>query len=171
MSDKSTETMGGYSESPRSIPTEQLTEIAVKVAQEVLAGFPRRTARDGTESKLLPGNKLTLSLFSELRYGLGTPEIAGTAPKQQLSSVVTKDDAGKYKITYNEPDLPHDATKYQLVYADGVSTAAANIPAAVGEKVTIELPPAANARDANTLLAVKLADATEVILISFVTHA
>lgn len=147
------------------------TKAAVtQLAKEILAGLPAPVVKQHDSSKLLPGNRLTLSLFSELRYALGTTGVTGEAPVQQLISTVKKDNAGKFTVEYEESALPTDATKYQLVYADGYSAPPVDIPAPAGGKVTISVPNGNNDPDPDTLLAVSLLAGTESILISFTSQ-
>lgn len=162
--------MDANSALPEYIPTHQVREFASQLAQDILAGLPAPKVSNNGDSKLLPDNRLTMSLFTELRYGLGTTDVAGKAPAQQLSSIVVRDNAGKFSITYDEASIPTEATDFTLVYANGFKTAQSTIPAAVSKKVTIEVPSGSGNPDARTLLAIELITGTEVILVSFATH-
>jgi hypothetical protein len=118
-----------------------------------------------SETILEPGFLSTLSLFSELRFALGTP-YNGAAPQQQLTSTVQKVN-GVFKIVYAKDILPTEADKYDLVYLDGTTNQNKDITPAADGTVTILL-------DANpdplTLVAVKIKKQSEVLLVSFVTQ-
>jgi hypothetical protein len=118
-----------------------------------------------SETILEPGFLSTLSLFSELRFALGTP-YNGAAPQQQLTSTVQKVNS-VFKIVYAKDILPPEADKYELVYSDGIPRPGKDITPAADGTVTILL-------DANpdplTLIAVKIKKQSEVLLVSFVTQ-
>jgi hypothetical protein len=129
---------------------------------------PPSVVYDQPAPSLAAGNRLTQSLFSELRYGLGTRDFTGAAPQQQLTSLVqlVPGSRAKYMITLKGA-LPADATDYDLVYLDGGPDVSDKIPLPSDDTVQIKLP---DDRDAATLLAVRLRHQTEVVLVSLVTH-
>jgi hypothetical protein len=164
------EQMTSYTDPAPAIPQEQLEAIAVKVAQAVVAGLPRG---NDEETKLDPATKVTQSIFSEIRFGLGSRNVDGTPTKQQLSSRVIVGAGPTYTITYQESDLPYGVDHYDLVYAGGKTVVDEDI--VVANKIaTITVPSGTNDPSPFTLLAVKLKKSTgpdaEVVLVSFVTQ-
>jgi hypothetical protein len=129
----------------------------------VKSSAPGRTGQ--SETILEPGHLSTLSLFSELRFALGTPR-NGAAPQQQLTSTVQKVGTA-FKIVYAKDTLPADADKYALVYSDGTTKPDKDITPAGDGTVTINLDASP---DPLTLLAVKIKKQGEVLLVSFVTQ-
>jgi hypothetical protein len=136
-----------------------------------LSYTPPSGAVDQTASSLAAGNRLTQSLFSEIRFGLGTRDFTGAAPTQQLTSLVEPAPGRyppQYQISYPKAALPPDAKEYDLVYLAGPDVVNKTIPSADHEgNVKILLP---EKPDAATLLAVRLRNQTEVVLLSVATH-
>jgi hypothetical protein len=126
---------------------------------------------DQPAPSLAAGNRLTQSLFSEIRFGLGTRDFTGPAPTQQLTSLVEPAPGRyppQYQISYPKAALPADAKEYDLVYLAGPDVVNKTIPSADHEgNVKILLP---EKPDAATLLAVRLRNQTEVVLVSVATH-
>jgi|tagenome__1003787_1003787.scaffolds.fasta_scaffold20958217_3 hypothetical protein len=139
----------------------------VEVWQALLTYLKSSTqGRSGqSETILEPGYLSTLSLFSELRFALGTP-YNGAAPQQQVTSTVQKVN-GVFKIVYAKDIVPTEADRYQLVYSVGIPNPDKDITRAVDGTVTIQLDASP---DPLTLIAVKIKKQTEVLLVSFVTQ-
>jgi hypothetical protein len=167
---------GGY---PTGTKPPEPTEVGgppdpteVDVWKAMLNFFQSSTGE--AETVLEPGHLSTLSLFSELRYALGTPPLNGVAPQQQLTSTVQRDGTA-FKIVYAKNTLPTEADKYALVYSDGITKpdkeaengGGLDITPAADGTVTINLDASP---DPLTLLAVKIKKQREVLLVSFVTR-
>ena len=163
--------MNAYSAPPDSIPTTQVKEIAEQIAKEIVAGLPR--GNDSEEAKLDPVTKVTQSVFSEIRFGLGSRNVDGTPTRQQLSSRLTVGAGPTYTITYQESDLPYGVDHFDLVYP-GRKTYVDNDIVVANKVATITVPSGTNDPSPFTLLAVRLKKSTgpdaEVVLVSFVTQ-
>jgi hypothetical protein len=140
----------------------------VEVWQALLDYFQSSTPARAADNDISvqPGQPQTLSLFSELRFALGTPR-DGAAPQQQLTTTVEKVGCANYKIVYGKDTLPADANLYDLFYADGTAKTDRDIPRATDGTVTIQLDASPSPL---TLLAVKIKKLKEVLLVSFATH-
>jgi hypothetical protein len=151
-----------------SIPAHQVKDIATQIAKEIVAGLSTRTGDD--ETKLDKATRFTQSVFSELRYALGSRNVDGSAARQRLTSKVVVADS-TYTITYHEDDLPAEVDHYDLIYRGGDTITDKDIVVTDG-KATITLPNEARKPNPLRLLAVRLKKSTgadaEVILLSFV---
>lgn len=150
-----------------------IEKFAETLARRIIEGLPVQQARNESPpppTKLQPGNRLTLSLFSELRYGLGTTQVGGAAPTQELISTLDEDDTGSFGLVYDDAVLKgFGAQAYTLVYSAG-KTDTKDLPAAAVGKVRIPVPSGSTNPDPRTLVAILLSAGKEVLVVSFVSR-
>jgi hypothetical protein len=130
-------------------------EVKVLVA-EVMEQYCSRGEMSTSTNAMKSGNELTLSIFSELEYGLRTRTALDGPAVQRLPVEITANGYLEFK-----KDLPYWVTD-MLVIRQGESD----------ERVTLCHPPGmVKLEKAAAVLAVKLRDvAQSVRLVSFVTH-
>ncbi len=130
-------------------------DLVVKIVRAALRDH--REPDQIEESNLSPGRPLTLSLFSELLYALGTPTPTNAPPKQRLPVEITTDG---YLVFEHAP--PAWATD-MIIVRRGEPDESVPLPDCN--------PPRPIPVDcADAVIAVKLLAKDEVRLVSFVTH-
>lgn len=123
---------------------------------EVIEQYCNRGEPSASTSAMKPGNELTLSVFSELEYGLRMRTAEGTPAVQRMPVEITANGYLEFKKA-----LPQWVTD-MLVIRQGE----------VEQPVALCHPPGMIELDnAAAVLAVKLRDAAQTVrLVSFVTH-
>jgi hypothetical protein len=154
----------------RTIPPKQLKqleEIAVRIAQAVVAGLP--TATGDNAPTFPPAARLAHSVFSELRFALGSSDVVNGTAQQLLPFSVTEVDpaTGKGKIKYKRDTIAGLGAKVlTIAYASGAPQRH-EVPL-TGDEITINL-------DRANAVAVTLRDGVDEkaapILVSFVTYS
>lgn len=133
------------------------------LSEDAVTRIVRAVMRDCREadqvevSQLTPGQELTLSLFSELRYALGTPSLTNAPTRQQMPVEVTADG---FLVFGRTP--PAWATDMIIVRRGRIDESLPLPDCNPPRPIPIDC--------SDGVIAVKLLAADEVRLVSFVTH-
>lgn len=106
---------------PPTMNSDDITLFARTLAREIITGLPARSM--GTDNgPLEPAARLVNSLFSELRFALGSADVVNGSAAQMLPFTVTEIDPGNHrgKIKYKRSHMsPYGATTLTIAFASG----------------------------------------------------
>jgi hypothetical protein len=159
--------MDNYTDSVAGTQWEGLEPIAIKIAQAVVAALPTRTGDNA--STFPPAARLAHSMFSELRFALGSSDVVNGTAQQLLPFSVTQVDAttGKGKIKYKRDTIAGLGAKVLTISYVSGAPQRHEVPD-TGDEIPIDL-------DRANAVAVTLWDGVDektaaAILVTFVTY-